>query len=82
MGPTFKNKNKNKNNNLMVGLRQRRKQRREGRSLVLFLFLFSLAYLFDIWSFDRRNSSGKERKVLYSTGATREYQKQGILMRF
>ena len=49
----------------------------------LFLFLFSyLASLFDIWKSDSRNLSGQERKVLYSTRATREYQKQGILLRF
>ena len=47
-----------------------------------FIYLFSLTSLFDIWKSDRRNSSGQERKVLYSTRATCEYQKQGISPRF
>ena len=47
----------------------------------IFIFLF-FSFLFDTQSFDRRNSSGQERKVLYSTMAMRKYQKQGILLRF
>ena len=46
-----------------------------------FLFFFSLASLFDIRSFDRRNSSDQERKFIYLTSATREYQKNGISSR-
>ena len=42
-----------------------------------FIFIF-FAFLFDICSFDRRNSSGQERKFIYSMRATREYKKYGI----
>ena len=42
-----------------------------------FIFIF-FASFFDIRSFDRRNSSGQERKFIYSTRATHEYQKHGI----
>ena len=45
-----------------------------------FIFIF-FASLFDIRSFDRRNSSGQERKFIYSMRATHEYQKQGISSR-
>ena len=43
----------------------------------IFIFIF-FSFLFDTWSFDRRNSSGQEQKFIYSTRATREYQKHGI----
>ena len=52
------------------------------RFAFFFVFFILFSSLFDIRSFDRRNSSGQERKVLYSMRATREYQKQGILLRF
>ena len=42
-----------------------------------FIFIFFTS-LFDIRSFDRRNSSGQERKFIYSTRVTSEYQKHGI----
>ena len=42
-----------------------------------FIFIF-FASLFDICSFDRRNSSGHERKFIYSMRATRKYKKYGI----
>ena len=48
----------------------------------LFIYFILFSSLFDIWSFDRQNSSGQERKVLYSTRATREYHKQVIFLRF
>ena len=42
-------------------------------------FFFSLLVsLSDLRKSNRRNSSGKERKVLYATRATRGYQKHGI----
>ena len=47
-----------------------------------FNFIFILfASLFDIRSFDRRNSSGQERKFIYWTRVTREYQKHWISSR-
>ena len=49
-------------------------------SFILFFFIF-FSSLFDIQSFDRRNSSGQEQKFIYSTRATREYQKHGISSR-
>ena len=45
---------------------------------ILFIFFSSL---FDIRSFVRCNSSVQERKFIYSTRATREYQKHGISSR-
>ena len=44
----------------------------------LFCFFIFFSSLFDTRSCDRRNSSGQERKFIYSTRATREYQKHGI----
>ena len=48
-------------------------------------FFFNLFLLFvsfsDSRKSDRRNSSDKERKVLYATRATRGYQKHGISLR-
>ena len=44
-----------------------------------FDFLFLLfAGIFDMRNFGRRNSSGQERKFIYSTRDTREYQKHEI----
>ena len=43
-----------------------------------FFFLIFLSSLFDTRSFDRWNLSGQERKFIYSTRATCEYQKHGI----
>ena len=43
-----------------------------------FYFFIFFSSLFDTWSFDRQNSSGQERKFIYSTRDTREYQKHGI----
>ena len=42
-----------------------------------FFFVFKYS-LFDSRSSDRRISSGQTRKVLYTTRATREYQKNEI----
>ena len=46
-----------------------------------FIFFIFFSSLFDTRSFDRRNSSSQERKFIYSTRATREYQKHGISQR-
>ena len=56
-------------------------QRDERERVLFFIFYFFYSSLFDTRSFDRRNSSGQERKFIYSTKATREYQKHGILPR-
>ena len=48
------------------------------REFYFFIFIF-FSFLFDTQSFDRRNSSGQERKFIYSTRAMREYKKHGIL---
>ena len=53
-------------------------KQRDERERVLFYFFIFFSYLFYTRSFDRRNSSGQERKFIYSTRATREYQKHGI----
>ena len=44
-------------------------------SVIEFYFIF---IFFASCSFDRRNLSGQERKFIYSTRATREYQKHEI----
>ena len=41
-------------------------------------FLFFKSLFSDSRKFDRRNSLGKTRKVLYATRATRGYQNHGI----
>ena len=43
--------------------------------LRFFIYFILFSSLFDIRSSDCRNSSGQERKMLYSTRATREYKK-------
>ena len=43
-----------------------------------FFFFSLLVYFSDLRKSDRRNSSGKERKVLYATRATRGYQNHRI----
>ena len=54
-------------------------EQRDERERVIFYFIFIfLSSLFDAGSFDRQNSSGQERKFIYSTRATRAYQKHGI----
>ena len=50
-------------------------ERETERQRDYFYLIVSLASLFDIWKLDRRNSSGKENKVLYLTRATCEYKK-------
>ena len=45
---------------------------------IVFFFFFFFPFFSDLRKSDRRNSSGQERKVLYATRATREYQKHGI----
>ena len=52
------------------------KHRRQRRIIFLVFILF--ASFSDLRKSDRRNSSGKERKVLYATRATRGYQKHWI----
>ena len=48
------------------------------RESFFFIFFIFFSSLFDIRSFDRRNSSGQEQKFIYLTRATREYKKYGI----
>ena len=55
----------------------RKRPEREIENVIFFSFIF-FASLFNIRSFDRRNSSGQEGKFIYSMRATREYPKHGI----
>ena len=62
---------------------QKKASRRKGRWTckesddIFFFFLLFISFS-DLWKSDCRNSSGKERKVLYATRATRGYQKHEI----
>ena len=78
--------NNNNNNNKKIRIQKEKKKlvsdrdgegerKRENRFFFIFSFFFSL---FDILSFDRRNSSSQERKFIYSMRATCDYQKHGI----
>ena len=48
-----------------------------GKFFFIFIFLLLVSFS-DLRKSNRRNSLGKERKVLYMTRATRGYQKHGI----
>ena len=76
-----KNNNNNNKDKKKTNIEKRKREARGERDNV-FDFFFLFASLFNIWSFDCRNSLGKERKMLYSMRATREYKKQGISPRF
>ena len=70
----LKKKNKNSQRKLADG-----KSVGSTERATIFLFFFLLFISFsDLRKSDLRNSSGKERKVLYVTRATRGYQKHEI----
>ena len=72
MGPTFNLIKKNNNKTKGFEIISRQKVR-------FFLKIFSFkSSLFYSRVFNRQNSSGQTRKVLYATRATREYQKHEI----
>ena len=58
-------------------VRNAQKHRRQGRIIIFFVFILFASFS-DLRKSDRRNSSGKERKVLYATRATRGYKKHWI----
>ena len=53
-------------------------EQHDGKETEGFIFFIILIYFLDSRKSDYRSSSGKERKVLYATRATHEYQKHRI----
>ena len=62
----------------MKGRRDRRETEGASRENFYFLFILFFTFFSNSRKSDRRISSGKERKVLYATRATRGYNKHRI----
>ena len=78
MGLTKKKKKSQNKNNKRKGEDGIEGMERERPKERFFIYFSLLVYFSDLWKFDRQISSGKTRKVLYTTKATRGYQKHGI----